>query len=389
MRKVLFVSPFFYPEPISSGKYNTALVRELAKDADVTVLCMHPFYPDWVVEESDEGIVGVDIHRFGRSIRFPSKALLRRVILEIYFGIVAFFFVLFRHRKFDRIVNVIPPSFFSFLINIVCGAKAINIVHDLQYEYIKAKSGLIASVLKPCIRFVETVVLRRSVCSYYLSKTMRNQALSDFDLAGTDSRVAYPFINLVRQDSVSDEILAMFPKGPKHVVYSGALGEKQNGHDLIPHMMRYGDSHEEVQCHVFSQGPIFEELKGQYGGSDTVIFHDLVPEEDLWSLCVMSDVSIIPQAAGSSKGSLPSKLPNLVFARVPILCITDDGSELGDIIAELSAGESVFSWDYPAFESAITACLRNVDNYYPEDVEDRIDELFSVSAFSKTINSEM
>ena len=41
---------------------------------------------------------------------------------------------------------------------------------------------------------------------------------------------------------------------------------------------------------------------------------------------------IIPQSPGSSAGSLPSKLPNLVFSKTKILAITDSNSDLEKII---------------------------------------------------------
>ena len=42
--KILILSPFFFPEPISTGKFNTALAKALRdKGMEVTVICSHPF----------------------------------------------------------------------------------------------------------------------------------------------------------------------------------------------------------------------------------------------------------------------------------------------------------------------------------------------------------
>ncbi|MGB8475721.1 MAG: hypothetical protein WCE61_16705, partial [Candidatus Acidiferrum sp.] len=46
--KLWLFSPFFYPETISTGKYNTILSRALAeRGVEVNVVTSHPFYPNW------------------------------------------------------------------------------------------------------------------------------------------------------------------------------------------------------------------------------------------------------------------------------------------------------------------------------------------------------
>jgi len=52
-KNILLISPFFFPEPISTGKFNTNFVTALtAQGHKVTVLCFHPFYPDWKAKKS-------------------------------------------------------------------------------------------------------------------------------------------------------------------------------------------------------------------------------------------------------------------------------------------------------------------------------------------------
>ena len=59
---ILLLSPFFYPEPISTGKYNTDLVKELVKNRyELSVLCSHPIYPDWRVNCSNKALNGVKL----------------------------------------------------------------------------------------------------------------------------------------------------------------------------------------------------------------------------------------------------------------------------------------------------------------------------------------
>ena len=58
----LILSPFFYPEPISTGKYNTVLAQGLvARGQDVVVLASHPLYPKWQPEVSSTTLPGMTI----------------------------------------------------------------------------------------------------------------------------------------------------------------------------------------------------------------------------------------------------------------------------------------------------------------------------------------
>ena len=116
-KKILIISPFFFPEPISTGKFNTDVVRELSeKGHDVTVLCFHPFYPSWKTKKSQETIEGVTIVRGGKYLIYPKLIVLRRIILELGFA----FFVLRKLRKHqkkqDIVIPIFPPSFAFYII---------------------------------------------------------------------------------------------------------------------------------------------------------------------------------------------------------------------------------------------------------------------------------
>jgi colanic acid biosynthesis glycosyl transferase WcaI len=64
--KTLFLSPFFFPEHISTGKYNTCLAKALVLAGhDVTVVVSHPIYPNWCAEISNAALPKIEIIRGG------------------------------------------------------------------------------------------------------------------------------------------------------------------------------------------------------------------------------------------------------------------------------------------------------------------------------------
>ena len=86
-RNILIISPFFSPELISTGKFNTDMALALRDEGHyVTILCSHPLYPKWKTVKSNEQIPGIKILRGGLRVRYPKKTVFRRAILEIWFA---------------------------------------------------------------------------------------------------------------------------------------------------------------------------------------------------------------------------------------------------------------------------------------------------------------
>ena len=111
MKKVLIISPFFFPELISTGKYNTDLALQIQKqNLEVEVLCSHPLYPDWRPQKSSQSLEDIKIIRGGGWVRYPKNPILRRLVLELWF-----FFYSNKHKKrakSDAIITILPPSCF-------------------------------------------------------------------------------------------------------------------------------------------------------------------------------------------------------------------------------------------------------------------------------------
>ncbi len=74
-QQILIVSPFFYPELISTGKANQHLAEAfVAEGHGVTVVCSHPLYPAWEPVRSNARIPGMTVVRGGADVRY-SKAM--------------------------------------------------------------------------------------------------------------------------------------------------------------------------------------------------------------------------------------------------------------------------------------------------------------------------
>lgn len=345
--EVLILSPFFYPEPISTGKYNGLVAEGLSRQgARVTAICSYPIYPDWVPQRDPREMPGVSTLRGGGWLKYPQKPILRRAVLEPWFTCHTAWQLLKVGRHADRVVAIFPPSLFMLAVPPLArrSAQVIGIVHDLQGVYAARKSGLLSRLLEKGISWVERRAFKACDHLIFLSETMRDATVALYGIDRSKTSVHYPFVTIAEQAPDADgQLDAYFAPGLKSLVYSGALGEKQAPDKLLAFMVGVLNKHPDWQARVFSQGPIFERLKASIQ-HERLQFHALVDAPLLPALLARSDVQIVPQDAGTSEGSLPSKLPNIIAAGTRLLCITDQGSELERLVNSYPAGEACTDW---------------------------------------------
>lgn len=351
----IILSPFFFPEPISTGKYNGLLAEGLVKaGVHVTAVCSYPIYPDWVPQANPADMPGVSSLRGGGSIKYPSKPILRRAVLEPWFAYHCVRQLKKIGKSASSVIAVFPPSLFMLLVPHLVrqNTKLIGIVHDLQGVYAGRKSGLFGRLLQRGITWVERRAFQACDHLIFLSETMRQVTIKEYGVDLKKTSVHYPFVTIPKQsDGDQAELNAHFDAGLKSIVYSGALGEKQAPEKLAKLFIAILDKHPDWQARIFSQGPIFDSLQATYQ-HPRLKYSPLVDARLLPALLARSDIQVVPQDVGTSDGSLPSKLPNIIAAGTKLLCITDPASELENLVNTYPAGKACTDWSLDACMNA-------------------------------------
>ena len=367
--KILIISPFYFPEPISTGKFNTFIVNALKDRAkEIVVICSHPFYPDWKVHQFNDGSVDVQILRGGKHIIYPENTNLRRIILELWFT----FFVVRKFIKLrneiDIIIEVFPPSLVFFFLRFFIKKKTrvIGMVHDLQEVYALNKKGIINKIVGFFINKIEGSALKSCDKLIFLSNEMKITAQEYYNLKTKKLAVQYPFITL-NIDSSTNVLHELLPPNKNHIVYSGGLGEKQNPECLYDLYDYASNQLENTWFHFFSQGPIFNKLKAS-NSNERIKFHSLIKIENLLELYQKSSIQIIPQKPGTSKGSLPSKLPNILVSGCKTFVITDKGSEIERLFQELKLNTVATCWDNKMLFSNLKKILEAKEEKDPHQI---------------------
>jgi colanic acid biosynthesis glycosyl transferase WcaI len=348
MKKALILSPFFSPEPISSGKYNTVFASALiAKDIEVTVYCSHPLYPTWKVEYSHQQISGCRIFRGGGWMRYPKNPILRRLALEIWFSMYCLIKA-FKLEKFDVIIPVFPPSLFGIFLPLfrLSGGRIIGIVHDLQDLHTSNSKSWMRRILHFFITFIEKYSFRHCDHLIFLSEAMQKKAGAAYRLGPSKSSVHFPFVT-IEIFCNTGALKNIIPDNQISIVYSGALGAKQAPHKILAFYQFVLSKNQQAHCYIFSLGPEFERLKAENENS-RIHFHPLVPEEKLPELLLRSTIQLLPQETGTADGSLPSKLPNILASGTKILCITDPEGDLLNLLSRYPFARTSTTWDFSA-----------------------------------------
>ena len=369
-QQIIFVSPFFYPEMISTGKANQFLAEAfVAEGHGVTAVSSHPLYPSWIPAHSDATIPGIKILRGGAWVRYPKAMPLRRMVLEAWFALYACRRVWSMRKRADLVVSVLPPSLFAFLLDRLLPRKTrrVAIIHDLQGVLAAQERSASRRAIIRIIHAVERRAFRAQDLCIFFSGDMAEIARKSYGLDPERVAVQYPFITLPRENDAtgsraSDRLESILPAGKMHVVYSGALGYKQNSKQMVAFLQSAAKRYPDVQFHVFSGGPFFDELKTRYraAAGPQVHFHPLVQERDLAELYARSSIQVIPQAERTEVAALPSKLPNLLAAGVHLLAICGEDSEVGRLVREAGTGSIVERWDEDLFLKRLREALEVV-----------------------------
>ncbi|MEO0973457.1 MAG: glycosyltransferase, partial [Pseudomonadota bacterium] len=266
--------------------------------------------------------------------------------------------------KATLIVLILPPVAFALTLGALGRqGRVVGVVHDLYGIMATSSSGWPRRLVAKAIGWVERLVLQRCDRLIALSSSMREVLHRRYAVADERIRVAYPFETLGELEHTSDALAPVLPDGQLHVVYSGALGEKQMPELLLAVFARLVDAHDHIVCHVFSAGPKFDALRqSPTSRHERLRFHPLVAEAHLCELYARSTLQVIPQAPGTGAGAFPSKLPNLIAAGVPIFAICDDDSELAQVIREANAGEVLSSDDPTRIAEGLARSLAAVQD---------------------------
>lgn len=151
-------------------------------------------------------------------------------------------------------------------------------------------------------------------------------------------------------------------RGKFLVCYAGNMGKPQHLETLVHAAARLRDR---VEVHFLLMGD----------GSEAGALRNLAQSFQLTNLTFLSyqpysvmpqayaaaDVSFVPQAIGTSADGIPSKIYRIMAAGRPVIAVTDQDSDLAEMVSEAKCGYVITSHDPETLAQAITAAASDPD----------------------------
>lgn len=363
-KKIVYFSPYFWPESIGSAPYCTDVARYLAERGhDVHVVAFRPHYPRedeftaWAGGERDqEDYSGVHIYRIparGRGAGGFKDRL--RNDLSYVFGALRFGFR--REVKgADAVVAYVPSCLSLFAAKFVAfrtGAKLICVVHDIESGLARSLGIAVGGSKIKVMQIIERLAFSQADKLIVLTKGM----LTEIEALGCRRPITVlPIWASVAKSNPIDA--AQRPS----VLYSGNFGKKQALNQLLPLIKLLDDRRPDVKVILRGAGSELEKVKAEVAAMkvNNTEFLPLVPSEQLVETMQEATVHLVPQALGVANYALPSKLFTIMSAGRPFVCISEPGSPPDLLSQESGAGLCVHPDDDEGLFSAVDKLISDL-----------------------------
>ena len=362
--RVLYLSPYYWPEEIGSAAYCTDLALWLkGRGFDVRVVAFRPHYPSpdeftaWSMGARDEEVShGIPISRVpvhGRG----GGGFKRRILNDLSFlSTVCKRALRGEFRSTDVVVAYVPSIltlYAAVLVRLLTGAPIVGVVHDIE-SGLAAALGIARS--KPLLfgmRLVERFGLNRARDIVVLTDGMADE------LRAIGCRRPITTLSIWAETAPAKVIP---DNEPQTILYSGNFGKKQNLDQLLPLIERLNRERCEIRIMLRGEGSEkarFEEEIALRRVSNT-FFMPLVSAAEFVPALQAANIHLVPQALNVANYALPSKLFSIMAAGRPYVCIAETGSPLDLLTARSGAGLCVAPGDEDGLFSAVNSLLDDV-----------------------------
>ena len=354
--KILKLSPYYFPERISSSHLTEDLERGyIDAGHEIEVICPTPTrgvsaaerakYKKIRYEEKEGG--KIKVHRFPM-MREKHNPVLRALR---YFAVQS---VQKSKGKKVKDVDLIYGGSTPPTQGILCGkvaralskkqGKKVPFIYNLQDVFpdslvttgLAKKGGLLWKIGRKIENKTYANADKIIVISEDIKKNIMDKGVPEEKIAlignwidtETVRPIPYAENKLAKELGIAD--------GKFRVVYAGNLGLAQ-GVDTLISAAKLLENEKEIEFLIFGRGAAEAELKKQAEGAANIRFFPLQPVERVPEVYSLGDACAVLCKAGTGGAGLPSKTWSIMGCGRPLLLSFDDG-ELTDTVKKANAG---------------------------------------------------
>jgi colanic acid biosynthesis glycosyl transferase WcaI len=341
------ISELYYPEETSTGYYLTRIAEGLTDRFDVKVICGQPtYFARGTIAPKREVHEGVEIFR-ASGTTLDKNVIPFRLINMLTLSLSVFVNALRRFKAGDRVLVVTTPPSMPFVVaaaSLAKGSQYTLLIHDNYPEILiaskKARSG---SLIVQAMAFANRWLYKHAAKIIVVGRDMRELLVRK--TAGLDVPIA-TIPNWGEVESVvpaprsENRLLADLGLGDKLVLlYAGNMGYPNDLESIVDSADTLRDRKD---LHFIFLGAGVKrkwlEDKIKVLGLTNVTVLDPRPrseQNDFLNACDVAVVSLVRQMIGVS---MPSRTYNILAVGKPILAMTEEGSELAQVVMEDDLG---------------------------------------------------
>jgi len=371
-KRIFILSEIYFPEQTSTGYFMTKIAEGLAENYKVTVItgpATNYFQP--VTSSQREIINEVEVIRC-KGTTFDKKILSLRIINVFTVSLSIFTKSFDICKTNDKILVVTNPPLLPILalfLKLIKKCQFVLLIHDVYPDALVA-SGLwkFDSWLVSLTNKIVKVIYHHS--SYIVTIGRDMTALIKAKLDKDFSKI-YPITNWAESEAVKslqkseNPILQKLNIINKFVLlYVGNLGRTHGIENLAFTINQLKDK-ENIHFLIIGNG-VKKNWLENYINIHSLTNVDMIPleqrprSEQIISLnaCDVGIISFLPNMAGIS---VPSRMYNQMAAGKPIIAVTDENSELAQVIKEEEIGWVVKPNDIDSLVETIEFAANNPD----------------------------
>lgn len=391
MKNILVLSQFFYPDKTGTGKILAELFFSLnKKEFSVDVISGRKKYSDLsqLVLKEYEVADGVKIYRTFRWFASKDKSI-GRIYNYIMFFICACW-KCFRqglYKDKDLIISVSNPPIMPLLGAMLKNRhrKFIYILHDLYPDIAIAMNVVEKTHLFSRMMFaVNQYVFRKADKIVVLGRDMEKHLIDRYHVPRERVRVISNWANSAGVENVEQKHLNKF-----RVLYTGNMGRFHNL-ELAIEAVRGIDN---IELIFVGEGALKDKLITMTSNMNNVQFLSYLDDIEYQNILSSADALLVSLEKNLSGLAVPSKFYTYLSVGKPILCISDQSTEMALSIKECDCGFVIGHEDVNGFRNALDRLKNSMElknrmgqngrslfekKYIKETVIKQYEELFKI-----------
>ncbi len=345
-QRLWIVCELYYPEENATGHYMTQTAEGLAGHFEVKFICGQPNYASKGQKGPKHEIRnGVEIFRCWGT-RLDKNIIAFRLVNMLTLGLTMFLKSIVKFRRGDKVLVVTAPPSLPYqtgLAALIKGSGYYLLLHDLYPDILVAVGGA-----KPRSFLVRTIdvanrwLYKHAAKIIAVGRDMKERL--EVKTAGLDVPIAVipnwaDMVNIEPRPREDNELLEELGVKDKLVfLYAGNIGHPTDIRSIVEAAETLRN--EPVHFIFVGSGAKLPWLRDEVASRElkNVSILGQLPRDQQRVFLNAGDVALISLVKGMLGTAMPSRTYNTLATGMPILALTEDGSELARVVDEENVG---------------------------------------------------